>query len=149
MTNSNQQNNQANQANTNVTQQSSAVSVATAILSNNRGFLANGQWEAKMNKMSPTRRFFGRGELVFLSPSGADAVAGLAYTGYSGLIAAIVQAVGGLGGTFNPAIFTQAQNAIGAALTALPTFLAGAGLDSVQNSGDTVKVGVRGTLRYL
>ncbi|MBL9116328.1 MAG: hypothetical protein JNJ83_15080 [Verrucomicrobiaceae bacterium] len=129
--------------------QTASTNVGLAITTSNRGFMVNGNWEAMMRKMSPTRRFIGEGELVFLSPTGADAVAGLAYQGYSGLINAIVQAVSGLGNNFNPAIFTQAQVAINNALSSLPGFLAGAGLDSVQESGDTVKVKVRGTLRYL
>ncbi len=123
-------------------------SVSDVVVSSNRGFIVNGNWEAKIDRTAPTSRFSGKGELLFLAPTGADSVAGLAYSGYAGLIGAIVNAVSNLGGTFNPAIFTQAQLAIDNALLALPGHLAGAGLDSPLTSGDTVKVKVRGSIRY-
>lgn len=127
----------------------SGASVSDVVVRNDRGFTVNGNWEAKIRDTSPTLKFTGKGELVFIAPTGADSIAGLAYQGYSGLIGAIITAVGGLNGSFNPAIFTQAQLAMDNALTALPAYLAGAGIDSTLDNGDTVKIKVRGTFRYL
>lgn len=123
-------------------------SVSDVVVRNDRGFVVNGNWEAKIRDTSPTLKFSGKGELVFIAPTGADAIAGLAYQGYSGLIEAIISAVGGLSGSFNPAIFAQAQLAIDNALIALPAYLAGAGIDSTLDNADRVKVSVRGTMRY-
>jgi hypothetical protein len=127
----------------------SGSAVSDVVVRNDRGFIMNGNWEAKIRDTSPTLKFNGKGEMTFIAPTGADSIAGLAYQGYSGLIGAIISAVGGLTGSFNPAVFTQAQVAIDNALTALPGFLAGAGVDSTLENGDSVKVSVRGTLRYL
>jgi len=126
----------------------SGASVSDVVVRNDRGFTVNGNWEAKIRDTSPTLKFSGKGELVFIAPTGADSIAGLAYQGYSGLIGAIINAVGGLSGSFNPAIFTQAQLAIDNALTALPAYLAGAGVDSTLQNGDQVRIKVRGTFRY-
>jgi hypothetical protein len=128
----------------------STVSITNSVVSSNRGFVVNGQWEARMNQMAPTRRFTGKGELVFVPPTGTDAVAGLAFSGYAGLIQAIVQSVGGVTDFTETIIdvYGTAQAAINNALAALPGFLTGAGLDAVQDSGDTVRLRVRGTIRY-
>ena len=125
----------------------------TTVISSARGFTMNGNWEAKVKRAAPTMRFAGKGELVFLSPAGSDAIAGLALSAYSGLINAIINAVGNAGQTVGadipPGLFIDAQNSIDSLLDALPGRLVGAGLDATKDNGDIVKVKVRGTFRYL
>lgn len=131
--------------------QTTTSSVSTTIVNSSRSFLVNGNFEAKVYQTSPSYRFRGEGQLAFISPNGTDAVAGLAFNAYSGLIDAIISAVANaaVGANFNPAVFTQAQIAINEALNDLPALLAGAGVDSTFDSAQKIKVKVSGTRRYL
>jgi hypothetical protein len=131
---------------------SSTSSSSSSIVTSNRGFGVNGSWEAKFKQTAPVKRFIGKGELVFLAPTGPDAIAGLAFTGYSNLINAITTSVGNAGsvglGSISPGLYEDAQLAIDSALDSLGPRLAGAGLDATLDNGDAVKIRIRGTMRY-
>lgn len=126
-------------------------SVATNIVSSNRSYTVNGNFQAKVTQTAPTFRFKGTGEVAFLSPNGKDSVAGVAFNGYSGLINAIVTAVGNatVGANFSAAVFQQAQAAINSALADLPTQLSGAGIDVTFRNAQVHHLSVVGTRRYL
>lgn len=132
---------------------SNQTTVAGTVTSSARGFTVNGNWDAKIRDTSPTLKFVGKGELVFIAPSGPDSIAGLAYQGAAGLINAIINSVANAGqtglGTIDPGLYASAQTAISNILGALPGQLAGAGLDATKEFGDVVKLKVRGTFRYL
>jgi hypothetical protein len=150
------QNNNNNNTNSAVfAAQAGGSSVIGNVVSSNRSFTFNGAFEAKITQETPNLRFKGKGELVFLSPTSPDSVAGLAFTAYSGLINAIISFVGGSTlqpgtVTFNFDLFTQAQQAINLILTDLGTnWLNKGGIDSTKLNGATQIIHVSGTRRYL
>jgi hypothetical protein len=128
---------------------SQASTVSSTVTSSNRSFGVNGNFEARIYQTAPILKFRGKGELSFLSPSGSDSIAGLAFNGYSGLITAINQSVSGLTGVGAGVGFALAQASIDAALAALPAHLAGAGLDATFAGADVRKMKVRGSRRYI
>jgi hypothetical protein len=127
----------------------SSVTVSAQVVSSARNFTVNGNWEGKFNKTAPVLRFTGKGELAFLSPASADAVANLALSSFSNFISAInaYYAGGGVPGVAPQ--FDVAQTAITNALNAIPPFLAGAGIDPAYANAQKERVFVRGTFRYL
>ncbi len=129
----------------------SSTALTSTILASSRSFTVNGNFTAHIYQVAPTLRFRGKGQLAFLSPSSAGSVAGLAFTGFSGLINAIVTAVGNanVGQNFDPNVFTDAQQAIQNALTVLPPLLTGASIDATFNGADLAPMTVEGTRRYL
>ena len=122
--------------------------ISTIILANTVSFTVNGNFTAHIYQNAPTMRFRGRGELSFIAPSKADAQAGLAYSGFSGLINAIVTAVGNanVGANFNANVFTLAQLAIQNAIAAIPNLTS---VDSNLQSAQIRQMSVYGTRRYL
>ncbi len=152
--NGNTTSNQSATTNTTTTNgfQSSSASnpnaISTIILSNTVSFTVNGNFTAKIYQNAPTLRFRGKGELAFIAPSKADAQAGLAYSGFSGLINAIVTAVGNanVGANFNANVFTLAQLAIQNAVAAIPNLTS---IDSNFDSAQTRVLTVYGSRKYL
>ena len=130
---------------------SNSSALTATVLASSRSFTVNGNFTADVYQTAPTFRFKGTGQLAFLSPSSAGSVAGLAFTGFSGLISAIVTAVGNanVGQNFDANVFTQAQQAIQNALTALPPLLVGASIDATFNGANLEVMTVEGTRRYL
>ncbi len=122
--------------------------ISTIILSNTVSFTVNGNFTAHVYQTAPTFRFRGTGEIAFIAPSKADAQAGLAYSGFSGLINAIVTAVGNanVGSNFNANVFTLAQLAIQNAVAAIPNLTS---IDSNFQSAQIRHISVYGTRRYL
>lgn len=122
--------------------------ISTIILSNTVSFTVNGNFTARIYQNAPTLRFRGTGELAFIAPSKADAQAGLAYSGFSGLINSIVTAVGNanVGANFNADVFTEAQIAIQNAIAAIPDLTS---IDSNLRAAQVRKMTVSGTRRYL
>ena len=123
---------------------------STIILSNAASFTVNGDFTAHIDQTAPTMRFSGEGELSFIAPTSKDAVAGLALTGYAGLVNSIVTAVGNanVGANFNAGVFTTAQAAINSALAALAL----TPLTTINSNYQTAQVrhlSVYGTRRYL
>lgn len=150
-TQTNQNNNNNNNNNTGNQQQTTA-SVANIIVKNNRSFLVNGAFEAKIYQTAPVLRFKGKGELAFLATTSEDSIAGLAYSAYSGLIDAIITFVANSVVVANANIdllFTQAQNAVTNALAGLTPYLNQGGIDSTYENATKVKIRVSGTRRYL
>ncbi len=129
---------------------SNVAALTSTILASSRSFTVNGSFNGNIVQTAPQLRFKGTGQLAFLSPSSAGSVAGLAFTGFSGLINAIVTAVGNaqVGQNFDPAVFTDAQLAIQSALTALPPLLTGASIDATYQGADLQTMNVTGFLRY-
>jgi len=125
-----------------------ANAISTTIISNSSSFSVNGDFNARITQTAPTMRFSGKGELFFIAPSKADAQAGLAFTGFSGLVNSIITAVGNanVGIAFDAAVFTEAQVAIQQAVNALPTLTT---IDQAYAAGQVVKMTVSGTRRYL
>ncbi|MDB6073147.1 MAG: hypothetical protein JWO89_787 [Verrucomicrobiaceae bacterium] len=122
--------------------------ISTIILSNTVSFTVNGNFTAKIYQNAPTLRFRGKGELAFIAPSKADAQAGLAYSGFSGLINAIVTAVGNanVGANFNANVFTLAQLAIQNAIAAIPDLTS---INSNFEAAETRAMTVYGSRKYL
>jgi hypothetical protein len=129
------------------------TTVSAAVVTSNRSYIANGYFKAKIRDRAPILKFVGSGELSFLSPTGADSVAGLAFTGYQGLINAINQFysnVIAVGGGINILdFFLGGQQAIDNALNALPAHLTNAGIQATYNLAEVRKMRVRGTRRYF
>lgn len=125
-----------------------ANAISTTIISNSFSFFCNGEFNAKIYQTAPTMRFSGTGELSFLAPNQNDAKAGLAYTGFSGLVNSIITAVGNanVGAFFDATVFTQAQQAIQSAVNALPPLTS---IDQAFAAGQIVKMTVSGTRRYF
>jgi hypothetical protein len=134
-------------------QTSNTVTDSGAVLSNGRSYVANLSWQAKITRTSPQFRFSGTGELSVIAPNGREAIAGLAYSGYSGLISAINASVSAQGSTailgINPGLYTSAQTAINNALTGLVPFLTGTGPDNSFRESDIAKAKVKGFRRYF
>jgi len=130
---------------------SNSSALTATVLSSSRSFTVNGNFTADVYQTAPTFRFKGTGQLAFLSPSSAGSVAGLAFTGISGLISSIVTAVGNanVGQNFDATVFTQAQAAVISLLNALPPLLVGASIDATFQGADIVTMTVEGTRRYL
>ena len=99
-----------------------ANAISTTLIANPVSFIVNGQFNCHIDRTAPTLRFSGRGELAFIAPNQKDAQAGLAYTGFSGLVNSIITAVGNanVGVAFSATVFTQAEIAIQNAVAALP-----------------------------
>jgi hypothetical protein len=129
--------------------------VSATVVYSGKGYVVNGNFLAKVSQTAPVLRFKGKGELSFLSPTGASSVNTLAYEAYSGLINAIISFVGnstvGNGNAVNYGlIFTGAQTAIDSALASLKTnYLSTGGVDETYDEADLVKLRVYGTRRYL
>ena len=149
----------ATQQTTNAFTLSSATTnaLSTTVVSSSRSFTFNGQWQARITQTAPSLRFSGKGELAFLAPGGTDAIAGLAFSGYAGLVNAVVTAVGNAQpGAFFPAtFFSDAQVAMTAILTdmANPATPVGAlirqsGIDPTYENAKVIKMKVQGTRRY-
>ena len=125
-----------------------ANAISTTLIANPFSFTVNGEFTAHIDRTSPTLRFSGTGELSFIAPNQTDAKAGLAYTGYSGLVNAIITAVGNanVGALFNAAVFTEAQKAIASAVAQLPALTS---IDGAYAAGQIQKMTLRGSRRYL
>ncbi len=128
---------------------STTSSISTAVVTSNRSFTVNGQFEAHVYQTAPILKFKGKGELSFLSPSGADSLAGLAFNGYTGLINAINQSVASSGGAFSTTDYPGASQAIQDALADLSPYLTNAGINSTLDGAEIRKMKVRGTRRYI
>jgi len=133
----------------------SSATVSASVVYSGKGYIANGNFIAKVTQTAPVLRFKGKGELAFLSPTGESSVNTLAYEGYAGLITAIISFVGnsqvgnGAGVDYG-LIFTGAQTAIDNALASLKTnYLSKGGVDETFDEVDLVKLRVYGTRRYL
>jgi hypothetical protein len=130
----------------------STVSVANQLVASNRNFTANGNWEGVLNRRNSQLRFTGKGELAFLAPNGADALANIALSSYTNFIGAINSFYAGItqlpAGTNFLDFFLGGQQAIDNALARIPTYLTAAGLDSADQNSQKVKVRVRGSFRY-
>jgi hypothetical protein len=128
------------------------ASVTNQIVASARNFTVNGNWEAKFTQTAPTRRFRGSGELVFLAPTAADAVANLALQSYANFISAInaffaagpADTIGG-----ESPDFILGQEAISNALNAIDPFLSRAGVDNAFKNGTRENIQVRGVFKYL
>lgn len=143
---------QSNQQNNNGNQSQQSVSVSNIIVQNNRSFLVNGAFEARITQTAPLLRFRGKGELAFLAPTSQDSIAGLAYTAYSGLIGAIISFVANSVVVANAninQIFTDAQQAVTNALAGLQPYLDQGGVDATYRNAQKVSIRVSGTRRYL
>ena len=127
---------------------STAGAISQYILSNPNSFTMNGDFVARIYQTAPTLRFRGTGELSFIAPNQADAKAGLAFSGYSGLINAIVTSVGNanVGANFNANVFTLAELAIQNALAALPPLTT---IQEALQAAEIRHLSVYGTRRYL
>jgi hypothetical protein len=134
-----------------------STALATTVVASSRSFTFNGHWEGKIWQTSPSLRFTGKGELSFLSPGGTDAIAGLAFSGFSGLVSAIVTAVGNAqpGVLFPADFFSDAGDAMSDLLTEMadPTTDVGAiirqsGIDATYDNAEVVKMKVTGTRRF-
>ncbi len=127
---------------------STAGAISQYILSNPNSFTMNGDFVAHIYQTAPTLRFRGTGELSFIAPNQADAKAGLAFSGYSGLINAIVTSVGNanVGANFNANVFTLAELAIQNALAALPPLTT---IQEALQAAEIRHLSVYGTRRYL
>ena len=129
-----------------------STSVSSTIVNSNRSFTFNGNFQAKIYQTAPSLRFKGKGELIFLSPTSPDSVAGLAYQGYASLINAIVAFIAGSRVEPNVVIttlFSDAQTAIDNALAGLTPYLNTGGINSVLQNGKKQIIHVTGTRRYL
>ena len=133
----------------------SSASVSATVVYSGKGYIVNGNFLAKVTQTAPVLRFKGKGELSFLSPTGASSVNTLAYEAYSGLVGAIIafvgnSTVGNGAGVDYGLIFTGAQTAIDSALLSLKTnYLSTGGVDETYSEADLVKLRVYGTRRYL
>ena len=143
------------QQNNNGQQQTTSVTASNIIVQNNKSFTVNGAFEAKITQSAPVMRFRGKGELAFISPTGASSINTLAYQSYSGLIGAIISFVANSQVTNANSIdyaqvFGGAQTAVKNALTDLKTnFLATGGIDDSYDEAVVEKIRVSGTRRYL
>lgn len=90
---------------------------SNTVVSSGRSYTANVNWTGKITKTYPQLRFSGSGEIAIIAPNGAEAVASLAYTGYSQLIDAIAQSVGQSGGPNTNPDYTGAAAAISSVLS--------------------------------
>jgi VIT1/CCC1 family predicted Fe2+/Mn2+ transporter len=122
------------------------------VVINNRAYFANLSWTGKIYQRSPILRYRGSGEVVILSPSGTESLAGLAYTAYSGLIGAIISATAQSGNSIigvDPGLFADAQLAIENALVGLEPRLTGTGPSNGYNESEKRKVRVKGMRRFF
>ena len=129
-----------------------SLNVGSVLVQNNTGFILNAGFEAKIFQERPTLRFRGRGEVTVLSPTGNSAITNLAYTAYTGLIGAITASVGNSGGQlgFNPATYTEAQQAIADVLDGLRGEVeTGGGTDRTYADSDVTPMRVSGVRRYF
>jgi hypothetical protein len=126
------------------------TSVSSSITSSGRSYVNNGNFEGRITQTSPILRFRGKGEMAFLSPTGPDTVASVAYNGYNNLILQI----GGFFTSVNNVIvgtdiFGDAAKAIDNALLGLKNQLASGGIDVTLDNSDIVKMKVKGSRRYF
>ena len=121
--------------------------ISTTLISNPTSFTVNGEFTCHIDQTAPTVRFSGTGELSFIAPNQKDAQAGLAYTGFSGLVNSIITAVGNanVGVAFSATVFTQAEIAIQNAVAALPPLTS---VDEAYAAGQVKKMRLNGTRRY-
>jgi hypothetical protein len=110
---------------------------------NATGNILNIGWTGKIIDTRPNLRFRGKGEMSVVE-TGRD-VQQLATTAYSGLLDAIVQSVSNADGD-SPLVYSEAQVAIEAALTALQTRL---DTSSQQDLTETHPVRVTGNRRFF
>ena len=125
--------------------QNTSQSAISTVVINNRSYVLNCNYTAKVNQRAPILRFTGLGQLALLSPSGRDTIAGLAYSGYSGLIQAIVQSVSNLQVQAGASVgigpaYTAAQTSIEAALNALGPWISGTGPQTSFEDSEVHKV---------
>jgi hypothetical protein len=130
---------------------------SNTVTSSGRSYVANVNWKGKITATQPQLRYSGSGEISIISPTGQAAIAGLAYTAYSGLIGAINQSVSQL----NTAPITDsfivnsgdpyvgAQNAIDNALSNLTPYLDGAGPTSSFEESEVYKIRTTGYRRFF
>jgi hypothetical protein len=130
---------------------------AATVTASGRSYVANVNWQGKITATHPQLRYSGSGELSIISPTGQAAIAGLAYSGYSGLISAINQAVSQLNSTnadilpFNTTYdpYGSAQTAINNALTNLGPYLNGTGPQSSFEESEVYKIRTTGYRRFF
>lgn len=122
---------------------STLVTSTTAITTSNTGFIINLGADCDITDTAPTLKFSGSGEMTVIAPNATTTVSQLAYSGYSQLITAIVNAVNN-----NTTTVTAAQAAITSTLTSLQPYLANASLDATYNSMIKETVRVSGVRRY-
>jgi hypothetical protein len=96
----------------------SSAASSTTVVSSGRNYTANLNWTGKITETTPQLRFSGDGELSIIAPNGAEAIASLAYSGYSNLIAAISASVSQSGAQtgFTGANYTAASASIASIL---------------------------------
>lgn len=130
-------------------------SLSTAVVASGRGYVANMGWAGEIIDTAPQLEFVGEGELAIIAPNGSETMAGLAYTGYAGLIDAINQSVASgtditvtnsLVGTLD--IYGGASAAIQSALADLQPYLAGTGPSNGYEESEIQRVDVEGIRRY-
>ena len=123
----------------------SSAASSTTVVASGRNYSLSLNWTGKITATSPQLRFSGSGELSVIAPNGNETIAGLAYTGYQGLIASINESVSKVGQaaqtTFNPAVYTQGSAAISGILngttstpassTVTPTYAQAVGANGV------------------
>jgi hypothetical protein len=138
---------------------STSSALSTTVVSSSRSFNFNGHWEGKITSTAPSLRFSGKGELAFLAPGGADSIAGLAFSGFAGLIDAIITAVGNADTTgtsnFPATFFSDAGDSITDILTQMadPTsdigkIISQSGIDATFDNAEVIKLKVTGTRRF-
>jgi N-acetylneuraminic acid mutarotase len=136
-------------------QTTNTVSASNIIVQNNKGFLVNGNFQGKITQTAPTLRFRGKGELAFMSPTGASSINTLAYQSYSGLIGAIISFVGNsvvtnANNIDYSQVFGGAQAAVKNALDDLKvSYLSTGGIDDTFSEAVVETLHVSGTRRYL
>ena len=131
---------------------STAFSTNT-VVSSGRSYTANLNWTGKITATSPQLRFSGTGELAIIAPNGAEAIAGLAYSGFSQLITGIASSVSNLfsanvslAGSVDP--YGDAAAAISLSLTSLTPYLSNTGPSSSYAGSETETIKVTGYRRY-
>lgn len=133
------------QTNTGLFAQSSATAASsTTVVASGRSYIINLNWRGNVTDTSPQMTFEGEGEMAIIAPNGREALATLAYEGYSGLIQAIITSVGRSGAQvdFDPAIYGEAQEAIEDALIGTTGSAAGTVSNSTTLDNVTVTNGV-------
>lgn len=121
------------------------------VVSSGRSYVINASFTGEITETSPQLRYSGVGELTVISPNGNEAIAGLAYGGFSGLISSINQSVAqsGTGGIFNNTNYTSAQAAIASALTNLTPYLTGTGPTNSYSGSEKRTLNVTGYRRFF
>lgn len=133
-------------------QSNTSTANSSNVVSSGRSYVLNANYTGRITATSPELRFTGDGELTIISPNGRETIAGLAYSGFSGLISAINQSVsqsrsGFFGVTANT--YTGAQQAIANALLGLSPYLDGTGPTNSYDQSEKQKMQLTGYRRYF